>query len=155
MEKFKQNYQIFIILMSIAWYVLTFPTIKPMNITIQILKKIDTITFPDYEKWYKENKAVWNSIDYRKAQFRLQYQDENNVHLYIRRTQDPTVMKPKLMLILERMNKIYTKNRNRINESIGWIHYFYHPKNGWSGSQNITHYRHYYLEIYRLGMSLS
>ena len=38
MEKFKQNYQIFIILMSIAWYVLTFPTIKHMNITIQILK---------------------------------------------------------------------------------------------------------------------
>ena len=28
MEKFKQNYQIFIILMSIAWYVLSFPTIK-------------------------------------------------------------------------------------------------------------------------------
>ena len=45
------------------------------------------------------------------------------------------------MLILERMNKIYTKNRNRINESKDWIHYFYHPKND---SQNITHYRHYY-----------
>ena len=36
MEKFKQNYQIFIILMLIAWYVLTFPTIKHMNM---ILKK--------------------------------------------------------------------------------------------------------------------
>ena len=48
------------------------------------------------------------------------------------------------MLILERMNKIYTKNGNRINESTDWIHYFYHPKNGWNGSQNITHYRHYY-----------
>ena len=48
------------------------------------------------------------------------------------------------MLILEKMNKIYTKNGNRINESTDWIHYFYHPKNGWDGSQNITHYRHYY-----------
>ena len=80
-------------------------------------KKIDTITFPDYKKWYKENKGVWNSIDYEKAQFRLQYlQDENNARLYIRRRQDPTVMKPKLMLIIERMNKIYTKIGNRIND---------------------------------------
>ena len=107
-------------------------------------KKIDAIAFPDYKKWYKENKAVWNSIDYGKDQFRLQYEDENNAHLYIRRRQDPTVMKPKLMLILERMNKIYTKNGNRISESTDWIHYFYHPKNGWNGSHNITHHRHYY-----------
>ena len=48
------------------------------------------------------------------------------------------------MLILERMNKIYTINENTINESTDRIHYFYHPKNGWNGSQNITHYRHYY-----------
>ena len=52
------------------------------------------------------------------------------------------------MLILERMNKIYTKKRNRINESTDWIHYFYHPKNGWNSSQNSTHYYwitlHYY-----------
>ena len=58
MDKFKQNYQIFIILMLIAWYVLALPTIKHTNITIQILKKIDTITFPYYKKWYKKNKAV-------------------------------------------------------------------------------------------------
>ena len=53
-------------------------------------------------------------------------------------------MKPKLMLILDRMNKIYTENGNRINESTDWIHYSYHPKNVWKGSQNITDYRHYH-----------
>ena len=53
-------------------------------------------------------------------------------------------MKPKLMLILERMNKVHTKNGNRINESTDWIQYFYLPKNEWDSSQNITHYRHYY-----------
>ena len=47
------------------------------------------------------------------------------------------------MLILEIMNKIYSKNGNRINESTDWIHYFHYPKNGWSGSQNLIHYRHY------------
>ena len=41
------------------------------------------------------------------------------------------------MLILERMNKIYTKNSDRINESTDWIHYFYDPANGWSGGQNL------------------
>ena len=34
-------------------------------------KKMDTIKFPDYKKWYKENKAVWNSYNYGKAQFKL------------------------------------------------------------------------------------
>ena len=49
------------------------------------------ITFPEYKKWYKENKAVWNSIDYENAKFRLQYQDENNAHahLYIKRGEVP------------------------------------------------------------------
>ena len=92
---------------------------------------MDTITFPDYKKWYKENKAVWNSIDYGNAQFNLQYQDENNACLYI---------KKKLILILERTNKIFTKNGNRINESTDWIHYFYKPANERSGFQNLDNY---------------
>ena len=50
MEKFKKNYQIFIILMSVC-------TNIPNNKTYQYYntdtKKIDTITFPDYKKWYK------------------------------------------------------------------------------------------------------
>ena len=47
-------------------------------------------------------------------------------------------MKPNLMQVLERMNKVYTKNENytknytnkfilRINESADWVHYFYQP----------------------------
>ena len=44
------------------------------------------------------------------------------------------------MLILESMNKIFTKNGNRINESADWIHYFYLPSNGWNGSQNLDNY---------------
>ena len=95
------------------------------------------VTFPDYKKWYKENRAVWNLIDYGNTQFKLQYQDENNARLYIKRREVPSPFKPKLTLILERMNKIFTKNGNRINESIDWIHYFYKPSNGWKGSQNL------------------
>ena len=44
------------------------------------------------------------------------------------------------MLILEGMNKVFTKNGKRINKSIDWIHYFYLPSNGWNGSQNLDNY---------------
>ena len=108
-------------------------------------KKMDAITFPDY----KENKVVWNSIDYGKTQFKLQYQDEHNARLYIKRREVPYSYKPKLMLILERMNKIFTKNGNRINESTDWIHYFYDPANGWNGSQNLQNYSAVYWEHVR------
>ena len=101
---------------------------------------MDTITFPDYKKWYKENKAVWNSINYGNAQFKLQHQDENNARLYIKSREVCSSFKPKLILILERINKIFTKNGNRINESTDWIHYFYKPANGRSGSQNLDNY---------------
>ena len=101
---------------------------------------MDTITFPDYKKWYKENKAVWNLIDYGNAQFNLQYQDENNARLYIKKREVCSSFKPKLILILDRINKIFTKNGNRINESTDWIHYFYKPANERSGSQNLDNY---------------
>ena len=94
---------------------------------------MNTIKFPDYKKWYKENKAVWNSIDYGKAQFKLQYHDRNNARLLIKRREDSSSTKPNLMLILERMNKFYTKNGDRINESTDWIHYFYNPADGMVG----------------------
>ena len=92
------------------------------------------------KKWYKENKAVWNSIDYGKAQFKLQYQNENNASLYIKRREVPFSCKQELMLILERMNKIFTKNGDRINESRDWIHFSDKPTNGWNGSQNLGNY---------------
>ena len=53
--------------------------IKHTNTITQIQKKIDTIKFLDYKKWHKENKVVWNSIDYGKAQFKLRYHDENKI----------------------------------------------------------------------------
>ena len=44
------------------------------------------------------------------------------------------------MLILERMNKIYTKNGDRINQSTDWINYFYQPANKWKGSQDLRNF---------------
>ena len=53
------------------------------------------------------------------------------------------------MLILERMNKIYTKNGDRINESTDWIHYFHQPANQWRGAQNLQNYPAVYWEHVR------
>ena len=53
------------------------------------------------------------------------------------------------MLILERMNKIYTKNSDRINESTDWIHYFYQIANKWKGSQDLRNYPTIYWEHIR------
>ena len=100
-------------------------------------KKIDTIKFLNYIKWYKENKAVWNLADYGNAEFKLQYFHENNMRLFIKIRQDNSINKPNLMLILERINKTYTKNGDRINESTDWIHYFYQSANKWKGSQDL------------------
>ena len=44
------------------------------------------------------------------------------------------------MIILKRMNKIFTKNGHRINESTDWIHFFYDSANEWNGSQNLQNY---------------
>ena len=58
-------------------------------------------------------------------------------------------MKPNFMQILERMNKIYTKNGDRINESTDWLHYFYEPSNNWKGSQDLPNYPASYWEDIR------
>ena len=49
-------------------------------------------------------------------------------------------MKPNLMQILERMNKVYTKNVDRINESTDWVHYFYQPSNNLKTKQDLRNY---------------
>ena len=49
-------------------------------------------------------------------------------------------MKPNLMQILERMNKVCTKNGDRIKESTDWIHCFYQPSNNWKGSQDLRNF---------------
>ena len=49
-------------------------------------------------------------------------------------------MKPNLMQILERMNKVYTKNGDRINESTDWVHYFYQPSNNLKTKQDLRNY---------------
>ena len=76
-------------------------------------KEIDQIKFPDYKKWYKEGKAVWNSKAYGNAQFKLEYVNDTTAKRVIRRRHDSAQNKGKLLKILERMNKIYTKNGNR------------------------------------------
>ena len=53
------------------------------------------------------------------------------------------------MLILERMNKIYTKNGDRIYDPTDWIHYFYQPANQWRGSQDFRNYPAIYWEHIR------
>ena len=78
---------------------------------------MDVLNFPDYKNWYKENKAVWNSITFGNAQFKLHYLDEDDARIFIKRQEDSYSMKPNLMQILERINKVYTKNGDRINES--------------------------------------
>ena len=44
------------------------------------------------------------------------------------------------MQILERMNKVYTKNVDRINESTDWVHYFYQPSNNLKTKQDLRNY---------------
>ena len=48
-------------------------------------KKMDIINFPDYKKWYKENKAVSNSRVYGNAQFKLHYLDGDQAGIFIKR----------------------------------------------------------------------
>ena len=45
---------------------------------------MDIINFPDYKKWYKENKAVWNSRTYGNVQFKLHYLDNDYARIYIK-----------------------------------------------------------------------
>ena len=58
-------------------------------------------------------------------------------------------MKPNLMQILERMNKVYTKNGDRINESTDWVHYFYQPSNNSKTKQDLRNYPASYWEDIR------
>ena len=98
---------------------------------------MDVINFPHYKKWYKENKAVSNSRAYGNAQFKLNYLDNDYARIFIKKREDSYSMKPNLMQILEKMNKVYTKNGDRINESTDWVHYFYQPSNNWKGPQDL------------------
>ena len=88
-------------------------------------KEIDQIKFPDYKKRYKERKIVWNSNAYGNAQFKLENVNDTMAKRVIRRRHDSAQNKGKLLKILERMNKIYTKNDNRYNESTDWVHQYY------------------------------
>ena len=73
-------------------------------------KKIDQIQFPDYKKWHKENKGIWESEAYGNAKFKLEYIDENTGHVIVTRRTNSSNVKPKYLDILEGMNKLYTKN---------------------------------------------
>ena len=128
---------------------LTLPDNKTYECYNVETKKMDVINFPDYKKWYKENKVVWNSREYRNAQFKLHYLDEDYVRIFIKRREDSYSRKPNLMQILERMNKVYTKNGDRINESTDWVHYFYQPSNNLKTKQDLRNYPASYWEDIR------
>ena len=64
---------------------LTLPDNKTYGYYNVETKKIDVINFPDYKKWYKENKAVWNSRAYDNAQFKLHHLDEDCTRIFIKR----------------------------------------------------------------------
>ena len=92
---------------------------------------MDVINFPDYKKWYKENKAVWNSRAYGNAPFKLHYLDEDYARIFIKKREDSYSMKPNLMQSLERV-----KNGDRINESTNGVNYFYQPSNNLKTKQD-------------------
>ena len=85
------------------------------------MKKMDVINFLDYKKWYKENKANWNSRNYGNAQSKLHNLDNDYARIFIKRREDVSSRKANLIQILERMNKVYTKNGDRYNESTDWV----------------------------------
>ena len=64
---------------------LTLPDNKTYDYYNVEIKKMDAINFPDYKKWYKENKAVWNSRAYGNAQFKLHYIDNNYARIFSKR----------------------------------------------------------------------
>ena len=71
------------------------------------------------------------------------------MRIFIKRRQDSYSVKPNLMQILERMNKVYTKNGDRINESTDWVHYFYQPSNNLKTKQDLRNYPASYWEDIR------
>ena len=97
---------------------------------------MDVINFPDPKNWYEENKAVLNSRDYGNAQFKLHHLDDDHKRIFIKRQEDPSIHKPNLIQILERMNDFYIKNDDRYNESTDWVQHFYEPSNKFGGSSS-------------------
>ena len=65
------------------------------------------------------------SHGYGNAEFKLEYVSDTTAKRVIKRRHDSAVNKGKLLKVLERMNKIYTKNGNRYNESTDWLHHCY------------------------------
>ena len=59
------------------------------------------------------------------------------------------LLKGEKILAHIRMNQVYTKNSDRINESTDWVHYFYQPYNNWKGSQDLQNFSTSYWEDIR------
>ena len=123
-------------------------TYKYYNVETNIM---DVINFPDFKKWYEKNKAVWNSDAYGSAQFKLHYLDNDYARIFIKRREDVSSRKPNLIQKLERMNKVYTKNGDRYNESTDWVQHFYEPSNKFGGDsyQDLRKYSAGYWEAIR------
>ena len=130
---------------------LTLPDNKTYKYYNVETKKMDVINFPDYKKWYKENKAFWNSDAYGNAQIKLHYLDNDYACIFIKSREDVSSTKPNLIQILERMNKVYTKNGDRYNESTDCVQHFYEPSNkfGGDGYEDLRKYSGGYWEAIR------
>ena len=88
--------------------------------------------------------------DYGNAQFKLHYLDSDYARIFIKRREDVSSRKPNLIQVLERMNKVYTKNDDRYNESTDWVQHFYEPSNKFGGSyQDLRKYSAGYWEAIR------
>ena len=102
---------------------------KPVNKTYEYYntdtKRMDTITFPDYKKWYKENNAVWDSRAYGHSQLKIEHVNDNLARKTLKRRDDSSSTDERYINILESMNKIYTKVGDTVNQSTDWVHYFY------------------------------
>ena len=83
--KYIHSYQILPIFNHDILTCLTLPDNKTYEYYNLEIKKMDVINFPDYKKWYKENKAVWNSRAYGNAPFKLHYLDEDYARIFIKR----------------------------------------------------------------------
>ena len=64
---------------------LTLPDNKTYEYYNLETRKMDEMNFPDYKKWCKENKAIWNSRAYGNAQFKLHYLDDDYALIFIKR----------------------------------------------------------------------
>ena len=97
-------------------------------------KKIDTIEFPDYKKWYEDGNAVWKSNRHKDAYTHkfLKFNQSLSLRKIVEKRNDL----PKYKIMLEEMNKLYTVVQNgNVYESTDFIKHFYDET--WNGVKKL------------------